>query len=57
LRFDSNGYAVFKGEVSLQNNGGFASVWFAPSIFQTSHREGEFGDECLICKSSLGDGL
>src|SRR5664279_6128413 len=26
LRFDSNGYAVFKGEVSLQNNGGFASV-------------------------------
>lgn len=26
LRFDSAGYAVFEGEVSLANNGGFASV-------------------------------
>lgn len=26
LRFDSDGHAVFEGEVSLQNNGGFASV-------------------------------
>ena len=26
LRFDSAGYAVFEGEVSLENNGGFASV-------------------------------
>ena len=26
LRFDSAGHAVFEGEVSLQNNGGFASV-------------------------------
>lgn len=26
MRFDVNGYAVFEGEVSLDNNGGFASV-------------------------------
>lgn len=26
LRFDSAGYAVFEGEISLANNGGFASV-------------------------------
>ena len=26
MRFDSAGYAVFEGEVSLENNGGFASV-------------------------------
>ena len=26
LRFDSAGHAVFEGEVSLHNNGGFASV-------------------------------
>ena len=26
LRFDADGYAVFEGEVSLENNGGFASV-------------------------------
>lgn len=26
LRFDSAGYAVFEGEVSLENKGGFASV-------------------------------
>lgn len=26
LRFDSAGYAVFEGDVSLENNGGFASV-------------------------------
>lgn len=26
LRFDPAGYAVFEGEVSLENNGGFASV-------------------------------
>lgn len=26
LQFDSAGYAVFEGEVSLENNGGFASV-------------------------------
>lgn len=26
LRFDSAAYAVFEGEVSLENNGGFASV-------------------------------
>lgn len=26
MRFDVNGYAVFEGEVSLENNGGFASV-------------------------------
>lgn len=26
LRFDSTGYAVFEGVVSLENNGGFASV-------------------------------
>ncbi|MDI1246686.1 MAG: CIA30 family protein [Rhodoferax sp.] len=26
LRFDSAGYAVFEGDVSLANNGGFASV-------------------------------
>ena len=31
LRFDSGGCAVFEGEVSLQNNGGFASVR-APSL-------------------------
>lgn len=26
LRFDVHGYAVFEGEVPLENNGGFASV-------------------------------
>ncbi|HEX5697569.1 MAG TPA: CIA30 family protein, partial [Rhodoferax sp.] len=26
MRFDSAGFAVFEGEVSLENNGGFASV-------------------------------
>lgn len=31
MRFESVGYAVFEGEVSLENNGGFASVR-APSL-------------------------
>lgn len=33
LRFDPAGHAVFEGEVSLENNGGFASVRAAPGDF------------------------
>jgi hypothetical protein len=31
LRYDDAGYAVFEGRVSLENNGGFASVRSAPA--------------------------
>lgn len=33
LRFDPEGHAVFEGEVSLANNGGFASVRAAPGDY------------------------
>jgi NADH dehydrogenase [ubiquinone] 1 alpha subcomplex assembly factor 1 len=43
LRADTNGHAVFEGEVSLDRNGGFASVRSAPS------ERGQAGAQaCLI---------
>jgi hypothetical protein len=43
LRVDTNGHAVFEGEVSLEHNGGFASVRSAPG------ERGQAGAQaCLI---------
>ena len=49
LRFDSAGHAVFEGEVSLQNNGGFASVR-APSL-----KLGDIGTRAYLL-TARGDG-
>jgi len=49
LRFDAGGWAVFEGEVSLQNGGGFASV--RASTRALAHR-GAAG----YCLYVLGDG-
>ena len=49
LRFDPEGYAVFEGEVSLQNNGGFASVR-APSL-----KLGDLGTRAYLL-TAWGDG-
>ena len=36
LALDDNGYAVFSGKVSLENNGGFSSVRYTPDEYDVS---------------------
>ncbi|MBK6853943.1 MAG: CIA30 family protein [Burkholderiales bacterium] len=49
LRFDPQGHAVFEGDVSLQHNGGFASVRSRPGA------RGQAGaTACLIVVSGAG---
>jgi hypothetical protein len=49
LRFDSAGHAVFEGEVSLENNGGFASV-------RASHLDLGCADTLAYGLTAWGDG-
>ena len=49
LRFDPEGCAVFEGEVSFENNGGFASVRCRPRDFGIAGAE-------MLAIEALGDG-
>ena len=49
LNFNPNGYAEFSGEVSLKNNGGFASIRSAPSNYSIVNIKN-------LCLCILGDG-
>ena len=49
LRFDPQGYAVFQGEVSFENNSGFASVRCLPRDFGIAGAE-------MLAIEALGDG-
>ncbi|MDC0576342.1 CIA30 family protein [Nitrosomonadaceae bacterium] len=49
FNFNPNGYAEFSGEVSLKNNGGFASIRSAPSNYSIVNIKN-------LCLCILGDG-
>ena len=49
LNFNPDGYAEFSGEVSLKNNGGFASIRSAPSNYSIVNIKN-------LCLCILGDG-
>jgi hypothetical protein len=49
LNFNPDGYAEFSGEVSLKNNGGFASMRSAPSNYSIVNIKN-------LCLCILGDG-